>query len=70
MHHAIVLLAVYMYTECHTINKKLEKRVEVRFEVSFTTFMYIYKLKLRLGTFGKDYGSALNVDQNDFFFLN
>ena len=62
MHHAIVLLAVY--TECHTINKKLE----VRFELSFIILMCINKLKLGLRTFGKDYGSVLNVDENDFFF--
>ena len=29
--------------------------------------MYIYKLKLALGTFGKDYRSVLNVDENDVF---
>ena len=42
--------------------------MEVRFEVYSITFNYIYKLKLGLGTFGKDYGSVLNVDQKDFFF--
>ena len=43
------------------------KKVEVRFEVYSITLNYIYKLKLGLGTFGKDYGSVLNVDQKDFF---
>ena len=44
--------------------------MEVRFEVYSVTLNYIYKLKLGLGTFGKDYGSVLNVDQKDFFLLN
>ena len=66
-HHAIVVLAA----RCDSIKSQYILNVAQSIKrqkkngVMFITLLFIFELKLGLGTSGKNYSSVLNVDRND-----